>query len=285
MYVFNPHLIPVFLTCLLSTYRPFSLLYLKLRRNHHHIIPTTRTMSIKISISTQIKMALHATKYSYSTPIHGIILGKRSEGSDSSLHIVDAVPVCHEVPTKPIVDMALRLVDAHLRNEKEEGLKIVGWYTANANTTSSTNNNNNNEQFVEKEEVPNSSACRIISSIAQCYNSSEGGDNGNESDDFVLLLISTSQLIEQTLPICSVFEKDNNKSNNNTFTKKVDMERIDSVESSSALSYAMEQCLLNNDAKAGVTVYDFVDHLENGGRGDWIENDMVNKIVMCRKWK
>ena len=248
-------------------------------------------MSIKISISTQIKMALHATKYSYSTPIHGIILGKRSEGSSSSLQIVDAVPVCHEVPTKPIVDMALRLVDAHLRNEKEEGLKIVGWYTANANTnTTSTNNNNNNEQFNDNE-VQNSSACRIISSIAECYNSSEGGNNVDESD-FVLLLISTSQLIEQTLPICNVFEKDNNKSNNTKFTKKVDMERIDSVESSSALSYAMEQCLLNNDAdvagsgeNGSVTVYDFVDHLENGGRGDWIENDMVNKIVMCRKWK
>ena len=82
---------------------------------------------ISLSLKSQIKMALHATKYGYSTPIHGIVLGKSSNSDDdgSSLEVLDVVPVCHEVPTKPIVDMALRLTDAYLQQQQQELDRVI----------------------------------------------------------------------------------------------------------------------------------------------------------------
>ena len=232
---------------------------------------------ISLSLKSQIKMALHATKYGYSTPIHGIVLGKSSNSDDDgSLDVLDVVPVCHEVPTKPIVDMALRLTDAYLQQQQEQGLKIIGWYTANSN------NNNNSES-----ELPNASACRIASSIAEI--DEDGGDN------IVLLLVSTSKLVSSmmngtdNLPICNIYEK----SSHRTFTQQVNEDRIISLDSlkggGGKISTAMEQCLSSlGDADAaggggskssGIALYDYVDHLNDGGRGDWIVNDTVNKFV------
>ena len=231
---------------------------------------------ISLSLKSQIKMALHATKYGYSTPIHGIVLGKSN--TDGSLEVVDVVPVCHEVPTKPIVDMALRLTDAYLQHQQQErGLKIIGWYTANSNSN------------INSEELPNASACRIASSIAEI--DEDGGDN------IVLLLVSTSKLVssmtKQTgtdnLPIiCNIYEK----SSHRTFTQQVNEDRIISLDSlkegGGKISTAVGQCLSSlGDADAaggggkssGIAIYDYVDHLNDGGRGDWIVNDTVNKFV------
>ena len=234
---------------------------------------------ISLSLKSQIKMALHATKYGYSTPIHGIVLGKSSNSDDDgSLDVLDVVPVCHEVPTKPIVDMALRLTDAYLQQQQQEqGLKIIGWYTANSN------NNNNSES-----ELPNASACRIASSIAEI--DEDGGDN------IVLLLVSTLKLVSSmtkqsgtdNLPIiCNIYEK----SSHRTFTQQVNEDRIISLDSlkggGGKISTAMEQCLSSlgdADAAGGggkssdIALYDYVDHLNDGGRGDWIVNDTVNKF-------
>ena len=253
--------------------------------NNHQLSISTSTSSFKVnkislSLKSQIKMALHATKYGYSTPIHGIVLGKSN--TDGSLEIVDVVPVCHEVPTKPIVDMALRLTDAYLQQQQERGLKIIGWYTAN-----SSNRNNNSE------ELPNSSACRIASFIAEI--DEDGGDN------IVLLLVSTSKLVssmtkqtgtDKVLPIiCNIYEK----SSHRTFTQQVNEDRMISSDSlkegGGNFSTAVEQCLSSlGDADAagggggggknsGIAIYDYVDHLNDGGRGDWIVNDTVNKFV------
>lgn len=60
-------------------------------------------------------MLLHAAKHG-TTSVHGILVG-----TYSPFKVTSAVPVCHEAPTKPLVDMALALVDHGT---------IVGWYTA-----------------------------------------------------------------------------------------------------------------------------------------------------------
>ena len=256
-------------------------------------------MKYKISLTSQIKMALHATKYSYSTPIHGIVLGTKTD--DNVLEIVDVVPVCHEVPTKPIVDMSLRLTDAYLQERlhaslgEREGIgdfgrcksaNIIGWYTANAQTS--------NEK--DAEEVPNAPACRIVSSLAD--SASENDEGGN--NDFVLLLVSTPKLAiaiknraeggadGYNLPICKIYEK----SSHRTYTQQVDKSRIDIDGMSDYLiSMAMDSCLsktpvyeenggdvISSDGKV-MTVYDYVDHLEDGGRGDWLENKMVKMLL------
>ena len=254
-------------------------------------------MKYKISQTSQIKMALHATKYGYSTPIHGIVLGNKTD--DNVLEIVDVVPVCHEVPTKPIVDMSLRLTDAYLQERLHPGLgeregigdygrcksaNIIGWYTANAQTS--------NEEG--EEEVPNAPACRIVSSLADSALENDEGGNNN----FILLLVSTpklaiaiknraeGKLVDKCLPICKVYEK----SSHRTYTQQVDESNIESRKSAYDMAIAMESCLtkipvddiggnLTSSGGEVMTVYDYVDHLEDGGRGDWLENKMVKMLL------
>ena len=126
------------------------------------------------------------------------------------VEVLDVVPVCHEVPTKPIVDMALRLVDAHLSSgDGGEGggeggeksrTRIGGWYTANACADA------NGDDDDDENSMPNPSACRIASSLAECSSSSSGGGRGGggggddvdvdaDDDYLVLLLVSTSRLV------------------------------------------------------------------------------------------
>eukprot|EP00984_Skeletonema_dohrnii_P022259 scaffold11391_cov88-Skeletonema_dohrnii-CCMP3373.AAC.1 len=106
---------------------------------------STSNQHISVSSLAETKMALHSAKHGLSNPIHGIVIGKRSGDDNNALEIVDAIPVCHEVPTKPIVDMALRFVDAHLQQQGDDDLTIIGWYTSNASTLD--------------DDTPNLSAC------------------------------------------------------------------------------------------------------------------------------
>lgn len=246
-------------------------------------------------------MALHSARHGFSNPIHGIVLGRRRSSADdshssSSLEVVDVIPVCHEVPTKPIVDMALRLADAHLQlSNKEEGvgggdkLQIVGWYTANSVASDS------------EELVPNVSACRIASSMAE----------SSSNDGFVLLLLSVSHMVtlldskgnssNNNTSICAVFERDGNTK---TFTQKVDSSRITNASSTmgevvsralSAISnFSPEYGSMNGGDVAGgssteeLVIYDYVDHVdgfkkrEDLDEMDWIGNGAVNKFVSSR---
>mmetsp|Transcript_6152 Transcript_6152/g.11819 ORF Transcript_6152/g.11819 Transcript_6152/m.11819 type:complete len:261 (-) Transcript_6152:62-844(-) len=253
--------------------------------------------SIIVSITAQTKMALHAAKHGFSNPIHGIVLGRTKSTSSAAnananannLEVMDVVPVCHEVPTKPIVDMALRLTDAYLRQQQnlEEGVKIIGWYTANANTSTIETNDDDDDIG----ELPNSSACRIASSMAENINDSDG--NGNANEDFVLLLVSTSRLAtcvkedveDVVLPICKVFEKDKSRA----FTLEVDDGRVITSANGDGgddgimvgrkiLSEAMQQI---SEYSVDGGIFDFVDHLtECGQKGDWIENGFVKQFVL-----
>ncbi len=234
-----------------------------------------------ISRLAQMKMAMHATRHGLSNPIHGIVLGKVIDG-DSTVQVVDVVPVCHEVPTKPIVDMALRLTDAHLSSSSSsstdddssnlEGVQIIGWYTANANASILPIDES-------KDELPNAPACRIASSMAEC--------DADGSDDVVLLLLSTSQLVKcingggDCLPVCHVYQRDKSRA----FTQRVAKDGVTSTGNlkSDPLSKAIEEQLGANGMRkgggnvaTGKVICDYVDHLENHGDGDWIENRMVD---------
>lgn len=104
------------------------------------------TQTIKFDKTAYAKMMLHATVNS-TTAIHGILVGssnskgqeQQQQGNDV-LIVHDAIPICHSIPTKPIVDMGLRLTQAHLDrnkiidNNSSSHDKIIGWYTANERT-------------------------------------------------------------------------------------------------------------------------------------------------------
>ena len=223
-------------------------------------------------------MALHSARHGFSNPIHGILLGQRSA---SLLEVADVLPVCHEVPTKPIVDMALRFADIYLQ-QKKESLEIVGWYTANSTVTSSF-----------EEEIPNVSACRVVSSMAEQINNTEA---------IVLVLLSAMGVVStldetekgaSSAPLCTVFEKD---VKTRTFTQKVDATRVSTNESSKGDASEVILRALKGMSKfsseydelstgGGLTIYDFVDHItdfekrENLDVKNWIENKAVLEFV------
>lgn len=72
--------------------------------------------SVVVSPLSLTTMLLHSAKHSTST-CHGILIGSFS---GDTVRVTSAVPVCHEPPTKPLVDTSLSLV----------GGVVVGWYTA-----------------------------------------------------------------------------------------------------------------------------------------------------------
>ncbi|KAL7500671.1 hypothetical protein ACHAWT_008526 [Skeletonema menzelii] len=207
------------------------------------------TTQISLSSLAETKMALHSAKHGFSSPIHGIVIGKKSGGSDV-LEIVDTIPVCHEVPTKPIVDMALRLVDAHLQQQGGDDLTIIGWYTSNASTLD--------------DEAPNPSACRIASSMSE--NCQEGGDN------FILVMITTSGLLaavskdsdSSLSPLCRVFQR---HANTKTFSHEVHSSRI-TQENDTA--YIISKALSKE-----MPICDFVDHISHYGSEDWNKMDWI----------
>lgn len=213
------------------------------------------TTQISVSAMAETKMALHSAKHGFSNPIHGIIVGK-SSGNDGVVEIVDAVPVCHEVPTKPIVDMALRLVDAHLHQQGDDNLTIIGWYTSNASTSD--------------DETPNLSACRIASSMADCCQ--EGG-----GDNFILVMVTTSGLIaavskdsdSSVSPLCRVFQKD---AKTKTFSHEVDSSLITQENDT---SYIISKAMSKE-----MPIYDFVDHISNYGSEDWNNMDWIKNAAI-----
>lgn len=74
---------------------------------------------IKISSKAYVKMYLHACKYP-SSCIGGYIIG--SNDNDIS----DVLPVCHNAPIGPILDIAAGIAD-----NIETGKKVIGYYCTN----------------------------------------------------------------------------------------------------------------------------------------------------------
>eukprot|EP00816_Leptocylindrus_hargravesii_P012372 CAMPEP_0196809340 /NCGR_PEP_ID=MMETSP1362-20130617/9296_1 /TAXON_ID=163516 /ORGANISM="Leptocylindrus danicus, Strain CCMP1856" /LENGTH=177 /DNA_ID=CAMNT_0042184011 /DNA_START=77 /DNA_END=610 /DNA_ORIENTATION=+ len=113
---------------------------------------------------------LHAAQYSRSS-IHGILLGTH-DADNNTWNAVDALPVCHSVPTKPLLDMAFRLAEAYCGEEMD----IIGWYTANARIGDNT---------------PIPTAVKVASAI---------------SNDSVLVMVNNSKLVGAKHPY-DVFDK------------------------------------------------------------------------------
>lgn len=82
---------------------------------------TEKKVTATVAPGAFVTIALHAAQYGTSA-VHGILLG--SYGKDSSVQISKVCPVCHEPPSKTLVETALSLASALSEDE------IVGWYVA-----------------------------------------------------------------------------------------------------------------------------------------------------------
>lgn len=207
--------------------------------------------SVIVNQVSHSKMVLHAVRRSR-TPIHGILLGNFSEGS---LTVLDVLPICHSTPTKPIVDMSLRLAEAHCES-MEGGIGIVGWYTANQRLG---------------DDAPGPVALKITQSIA-----------ANVSNDSILITITGSGLEAKLLQEESinseqgfdVYGSDNSKN----WVKKYPADAVSSANG----SWEISKGICASDAES-VPFFDFEDHLDGGvdltKERDWIRNHDVVKAV------
>lgn len=263
---------------------------------------------ISISPAAQWKMALHATTKprvvsdnscggAGGRPVFflGIVLGhqdKSTTTSSSSLVITDVVPVCRETPTKPIVDMALRLVEAHLMKKKQqqtppqsssEGTKIIGFYT---NSNSSRGEDDNEDEGDEEDtSLPNPVGCRILSSIAEASSasSSSNGAGGQENDGpYVLVSLSKSKLknfitnknnnkASLMILLCKAFQWET-KSRTLARRKNVTIGTYTNDDDDDDDNKTTKE--QRQSSSLPMVVYDFVDHLNDCDFVDsnWIEN-------------
>ena len=80
--------------------------------------------SVSVEPHAFVVMAVYAAQHA-ADEVHGLLVGKRVA---NNVIVSSAIPVCHETPTKPLVETALELVQSHIEDDKS--LKIVGWFTA-----------------------------------------------------------------------------------------------------------------------------------------------------------
>ncbi len=214
---------------------------------------------LHISPVVHTKMMVHAFRNPHNV-VHGILIGKYTTDG-TALTISDVLPVCHSHPTKPLLDISLRLADAYcVSNEDSEG--IVGWYTAP-------------EKQVD--ELPGPVALKIVSSIA------------NNSEKEPVLISITNSSIETFLEE----EKSSDTDQMGFYVYREDEEKHWTVqyeeENIKSLGYSWEA---SNNAAVQVclddqlTIFDFEDHVSGGSGGikekDWIRNVNIGKAVSDR---
>lgn len=218
--------------------------------------------SISISPMVHSKMMNHAVRNPRSV-VHGILLGK-SDAND--ITAVDVLPVCHSPPTKPLLDMSLRLAEAYcLSNEDDNNLEIIGWYTAP-------------EKNVD--ESPGAAALKIVSSIASTSES---------NDKHPILICITNKDMENFFKVGNLSDSDRRgfsiygRDEGSQWKSEYS---IDSIQSSMGSWSSSNQIAVGACLDKELTCFDFENHLDGGTDGckeiDWIRNVNVNKYVSQR---
>eukprot|EP00558_Chaetoceros_sp_UNC1202_P011436 CAMPEP_0197237234 /NCGR_PEP_ID=MMETSP1429-20130617/4127_1 /TAXON_ID=49237 /ORGANISM="Chaetoceros sp., Strain UNC1202" /LENGTH=213 /DNA_ID=CAMNT_0042696201 /DNA_START=77 /DNA_END=718 /DNA_ORIENTATION=+ len=211
--------------------------------------------AVQINDLAYTKMMLHASLNSR-TPIHGILLSSPQTSSNETV-VSDALPVCHSTPTKPILDMALRLADAYCN---DNDVQIVGWYTANERVG---------------DDAPSPIAWKVISSMKSIM--------GSKAEPILAMI--TSESFEAMLrKECSAdgsgkgFElraTAQGQSDNIVDLGDIKAEGNDWIEASCKVA---DICL-----EGGVQLFDFEQHLDGGVKGlkerDWLRNAQVAKLI------
>eukprot|EP00548_Thalassiothrix_antarctica_P000846 CAMPEP_0194146078 /NCGR_PEP_ID=MMETSP0152-20130528/19524_1 /TAXON_ID=1049557 /ORGANISM="Thalassiothrix antarctica, Strain L6-D1" /LENGTH=187 /DNA_ID=CAMNT_0038846495 /DNA_START=13 /DNA_END=573 /DNA_ORIENTATION=+ len=77
--------------------------------------------NVEVSSESFVSMAVHAGQNA-TTVVHGILMGHFDQ---KITKIIKAIPVCHETPTKPLLQTALALASS-----ADQGMVVVGWYIA-----------------------------------------------------------------------------------------------------------------------------------------------------------
>ncbi|CAJ1945405.1 unnamed protein product [Cylindrotheca closterium] len=80
-------------------------------------------MSVTVSPEAYRTMIVFAASHC-TKAVHGILVGSTS---DDRFVVQNAFPICHETPTRPLVDIAEALVEAMLADDNNSNI-IIGWF-------------------------------------------------------------------------------------------------------------------------------------------------------------
>mmetsp|Transcript_21959 Transcript_21959/g.61149 ORF Transcript_21959/g.61149 Transcript_21959/m.61149 type:complete len:193 (-) Transcript_21959:287-865(-) len=189
-------------------------------------------MKVTVSSKAFSAISLHAISHPFGA-VHGVLIG--TIASKKSVTVAHAVPVCHETPTKPLLDAALAIIQAKM----PKGMAIVGWYTA--------------PELVAEEPSFNPVALRVAANL---------------NDEGILMIVDNQKLGSSLKgekeasadQVLNAFGKD--------FGSQWKEPIPDvTVEDGAKTIQAVRQ--MQQSGGGGMKVLDFVDHLENEATSEW----------------
>ena len=187
-------------------------------------------------------IAAHAASHPTSA-VHGILVGSRN---GDQVTIADAFPVCHENPTRTLVETALSLVQSIIEGKNQT---IVGWFTA---------------PELLHETKPGPVALRIVANLAAAMDSNGEGEP-------VLLVLNNQSILK----LLATDEKDSSMKASQTiqaFGKDFGMQWMEPIENlsiedeSRSTKAVMSMLKQENDSHV---VNDLVDHWDQGATSEW----------------
>lgn len=188
-------------------------------------------MSVSVSQEAYRTIISYATTHSTKV-VHGILVGS---SSDNKAIVEDAFPICHETPTRPLLDMAKALVEAKLAGSKKSST-IIGWFMSP-------------EILSERKSDP--VAMRVVSVLP------------HHSEDGVLLVLQNEEIgrlaSDDNISAAECFQcfgKDFGKQ----WTKVLEVSVVDDQATTD---------LARKDITHERKIDDLTDHWENGGSSPW----------------
>ena len=195
---------------------------------------------VVIAPQAAVSMVLHAKRHG-TTVVHGVLIGSRSSGE--TIRVTNAIPLCHEPPTRTLVDTSLAMVQAQHGSDK-----IVGWFTA---------------PEVLDDESPGPAALRIVASL--------------ETTDFepVLVVLSNTALVKFLADMNEGSASELFKAYGKDFGKQY-MEPLPlSLEKGGGVAESVREAC----QKGIVVVDDLVDHWEDSFSPEWDPSTTVSNLV------
>lgn len=205
--------------------------------------------SVVVQPKAFVTIVLHATQYPYDS-VHGILLGRRNETTT----LIDAVPVSHGAPSKPIVEMALGLVEAN----SDRDVEVVGWYTA---------------PKLKDDTQAGPVALRMVASLATSPANNNPVLVVVQNDALGNLMKKEEGAAAQNDSAPDVLNAYGKNSGGNQWLDNLNLTLEDSRKSAMASREASLQ---------QIKLIDFVDHLDNNDPSScssWYPNQSISKVV------
>lgn len=213
--------------------------------------------SVTVAPEVFALMAAHAVSHPTSA-VHGILVGSRK---GDEVAVADAFPVCHENPTKTLVETALSLVQSILEGNKENHT-IIGWFTA---------------PELLHETKPGPVALRIVSNLAAAMGEGCQGDP-------VLLVLNNESIVKLLAISADGDQKDSVMASGTiqAFGKDFGMQWMEPIDNLSVTdeprSTKAAIAMINDENEAQV-VKDLVDHWNQGAASEWTSASSLASVT------